>query len=156
MLQSNIGQNSTDRPELNVLPDGKKPVHILPGSTETYLGAADFSVTAPAAETPLTAPVGLDVGPFITSLCVMLGSLLSCNASRHFAAASLEVRCQTGRSSSTTTASPDALSLPRLRPARYRAQTGCRGRIDPTSLLWGRGGRRYLALREPGCRTRRG
>lgn len=84
----------------------------------------------------------------------MLGSLLSCNASRHFAAASVEVRCQTGRSSSTTMVSPAALPLPRLLLAHCSAQTGCRGRIDPMCLLWGRGGRRYRAPREPGCRTR--
>lgn len=84
----------------------------------------------------------------------VLGLLLSRKSSRHFAAASLEVRCQTGRSSSTTMVSPPALSPPHLRLARCSAQTDCRGRIDPMCRLWGRGGRRYRAPQEPGCRKR--
>lgn len=37
-LQNNVDQNSAYRPELNLLPDAKKPFHILRGSTEISLG----------------------------------------------------------------------------------------------------------------------
>lgn len=48
-------------------------------------------------------------------------------------------------------ASPRAPPLLRLHLDRCSAQTDCRGRIDPMSPLWGRGGRRYQAPQEPGC-----
>lgn len=74
------------------------------------------------------------------------------NEFRHFAAASVEVTCQTGRSRSTTKAFPDARSLLHVRLAHCSAQIGCRGQIDPTCLLWGRGGHRYQAPQESECK----
>lgn len=76
------------------------------------------------------------------------GTWVSSNASRKFAATSVEVRYQTGQSSSTTTVSPPALHLPHL--DHCNAQTGYRGQICPTCPSWGRGDRRYRALWEPG------
>lgn len=82
----------------------------------------------------------------------MMGCLLSQILSRHFSVASVEVRCQTGRNSSTTKASPAAQSLLHSPRAHCSAQSCCRGQIDPMCLLWGKGGRQYQAPREPGCR----
>lgn len=76
------------------------------------------------------------------------GTRVSSNASRKFAATSVEARYQTGQSSSTTTVSPPALHLPHL--DHCNAQTGYRGQICPTCPSWGRGDRRYRARREPG------
>lgn len=95
--------------------------------------------------------------PLPISLCSgTLESLLSSNVSRHFAAASLEVRCQTGRSSSTTRVSPAAPPLPHQCLARRNAQTGCKGQNVPMCPLWGRGGHQYQAPQEPGCRMGKG
>lgn len=76
------------------------------------------------------------------------GTSLSNNASRQFAATSVEVRHQIGRSSSTTTVSPPALLLPHL--DHCNAQTGCRGQMSPMCPSWGRSDRLYRASREPG------
>lgn len=127
----------------------KNKVHSHPSKKRSNLFkyTGNFSATAP------TMGCGA-IHHHHHSPSVMLGSLWSCNASRHFAAASVEVRCQTGRSSSTTMVSPAALSLLHLRLARCSAQTDCRGRIDPMCPMWGRDGRRYRAPQEPGWRER--
>lgn len=49
-------------------------------------------------------------------------------------------------------ASPGALHLHRLHVDHCSARTDCRGRIDPMSPLWGRGGRQCRAPQGPGCR----
>lgn len=85
--------------------------------------------------------------------CGVPGTSLSNNTSRQFSATSVEVLYQTGRSSSTTTASLPALLL--LHLDHCNAQTGCRGQICPTCPPWGRGGRLCRAPREPGQGWRR-
>lgn len=90
----------------------------------------------------------LDLFPDHSSPWGVTGTSLSNNASRHFAVTSVEVRYQTGQSSSTTTVSPPALLLPHL--DHCNAQTDCRGQIYPTCPPWGRGDHRYRASREPG------
>lgn len=71
---------------------------------------------------------------------------LPVNLSKRSSAARSGVKCQTGRSSSTTTASP---ASPPLRHPRWSAQTGCRDQTAPSCPPWERGGLQYQAPREP-------